>query len=277
MPLNQDTLGAVQDAENLAEQIRAAFAVDTSDDDLKNLAAQPGGAAILDQMVAEIGPKANSEEKRRIVAKAMKARFDIDELSGDLSTRALPRLYGLLKNLPEGHVRDNDSLKRVERHRGSSEGASYYKESEQRIVLNVERTGPIMGALNFESYYPDGPDKSAVRVNSFDVTTLHEVGHAVDAEKQDYMGRNGGQAGKGEWATHSSNEIIEVALANYDMSADFPSYPRSYFRKYLMIMMGTGDPTTLNPKSQSNFYEFQNSSFRVQTLFNQPSDSGRKF
>ena len=120
---------------------------------LRDLAADPGGRQVIDAMVAGIGSSAGTPAAKTFVAEALKNQeFDV-ELTGDLSSKALPRLYALLGRVPDSHTRDNEGLQRINRvkARGTSDyaaggvinlrcgrsGASPH----QNILKNVEGIG----------------------------------------------------------------------------------------------------------------------------------------
>ena len=212
-----------------ARQIRAALRDNISADNVASLLTLDGGQAMVDQMVHDLNGKAGSAAKRDFVAAALKARFGIDTLEGDLTSKALPRLYKVFEMVPASHTTTNDNLKKVKRDRSSKEGASWYDESSDEIVINLGRTGAIRGAFQFEFYQPDQDARIKNRkVDSFDVTTLHEIGHAVDAQLG-YMDSKVNNNTYGGWKAETSASVKEVAAGALGFRARFKdNHPQSY-------------------------------------------------
>ena len=159
--------------------------------EMREIAARQDGLETLDTMVEALGGSAKTPEAKEMVKAALKARFNIDSLEGEMTTKALPKLYKVLGSVPDWQVRDNDSLKNIKRVKSGPEGASiYYKEGDDDtgrpgdlIYLELGRTGTF--AFTSENYKTD--DGTKTKVDSFSVTTLHEIGHAVD-DRLGFMG-----------------------------------------------------------------------------------------
>jgi hypothetical protein len=158
------------------------------------------GSTLLDEMVASVGEKAKRKDTKNFVAESIKARYGIASLSGDLTTAMLPRLYKVLKTVPDAHTASNDKLADMVRDRKSEE-APYYREKDRLVALNTPKTG--------ESHEIENAEGSTTKLNYFDHTTLHEVGHAVDA-KLKFMDRNQAKAGFGSWIEHGNPDQTMV-------------------------------------------------------------------
>lgn len=182
---------------------------------------------ILDAAVAAIGTQAKSPESKQFVAAAMKQRYGLDVLAGDLSTKALPRLYALFGMVPESHVKDNPKLKQVKRYKHTptdqadkkdAEGASFYQGAANLIFLNLGK----VSASN-ETFTIEGRAKT---VSYFDHTALHEVGHAVDAHLG-YMTGPGAQ--KFDFVEIPFSAVVDHAWTHFDVAADevLAKLPRS--------------------------------------------------
>ena len=184
--------------------------------DAREIAAGPGGLETLDTMVAALGGKAESEEAKNFVKGAIKARYNIDGLDGELTTKALPKLYEVLGKVPDWQVRDNPDLKNIQRVRSGPEGASLYaKEANETkgrpadlVYLELGRTGTFH--MTSETYTSDSGQK--LKLNEFSVTTLHEIGHAVD-QTLDFMGRHGGDDKYGGWKEEKREDIAALIAA----------------------------------------------------------------
>lgn len=168
----------------------------------EEIAAGENGSATLDTMIEALGGSAKSEEAKTFVKAALKARFKIDTLEGEMTTKALPKLYKVLGSVPEWQVRDNDSLKNIKRVRQGPEGASYFTSDTQEIYLELGRTGTFH--FTNENYTTDSGKKT--KVDSFSVTTLHEIGHAVD-DQLGFMDGRELQTKYGGWKMEKRDEI----------------------------------------------------------------------
>jgi Trp operon repressor len=181
--------------------------------EMRDIAAGPDGLDMLDTMVEALGGSAKTPEAKEMVKAALKARFNIDSLEGEMTTKALPKLYKVLGSVPEWQVRDNESLKNIKRVKSGPEGASiYYKEGDDKtgrpgdfIYLELGRTGTF--AFNSENYKTD--DGTKTKVDSFSVTTLHEIGHAVD-DKLNFMGGHENVDKYGGWKKEKREDIATI-------------------------------------------------------------------
>lgn len=198
-----------------------------SDADLAGFRDQPGAIDLLDTMVADIGPKADSPEKRKFVQAAMMARFGLSQVSGGtgdkgLSTKALPRMYKVLKLLPEEHAADNEMVSSIERQK--EHDTSFHQGN--KVVLKAGKTGKEGG--------------------TFDDTTLHEVGHGVDA-KFSFMDTNGAARQYGGWRTESFDDVKKVAGEGLDFYGHFgkKGVARGLLEKVLQLAFTGSDPKTL--------------------------------
>jgi hypothetical protein len=83
-----------------------------------------------------------------------------------------------------------------------------------KVELAV-KMGDFGDASGMENYEIDG---EVLPANSFDVTTLHEIGHAVDF-KHGIMTSNGKKAGCGAWESESVDSIATVYLGELKKTA----------------------------------------------------------
>ncbi len=138
------------------------------------LAADAGGRQVIDGMVAGIGSKASTPTDKTFIADALRARFDV-ELTGDLTTKALPQIYKLLTRVPESHTTFNDKLQKINRVQSIIPGTSDYADG-TTINLRCGRAGAAGVFIPNSLVNVEGIGW----VNHFDHTTLHEVGHSVN-------------------------------------------------------------------------------------------------
>lgn len=212
-----------------AMRTKAMTALKTDPDLLKVIAGSAEGRKAIDEMVDGLGSSVSKATDKEFLKTALMARCGIDKLEGDLTTKALPRLYKVMKDLPAAHTIENRRLKEVERHRDSGEGASWYADATDGVVLNLERTGTFRG---------DTEKLNNKKVSSFDTTTLHEIGHSVDA-RFGFMSGHARDAAYGGWDAHSIDHVVNIAgtlkvlgggEAFYDA---FPTLPRTFLAGYL--------------------------------------------
>lgn len=172
------------------------------------------------------------------------------------SKKALPRLYKVLGSVPPSHTVNNERLMKIDRHRDSGEGASWYNSDENVAVLNLDRTGKFRGMLNIDIYkigerkiLPGFENKI---VSEFDVTTLHEVGHSVDA-KMKFMETRMENPAYGNWRKETIPGIAGKVAEEKGFYSDFKNYPRGMLLKYLIEILGNNDdPSTKLGKDWKN-------------------------
>lgn len=218
--------------------------LDSDPDLLRELAVLPQGRELLDKMVAGVGSSAGDDETKRFVKEAMKARFNIEILEGDLTTKALPRLYKLLASVPEEHAAENERVSRIKRDKHSTGASSYGRDpSGGMLTLNLGKTG------RKEKKFQPMPDDTVPKelrikdkeVSYFDHSTLHEIGHAVD-DKLSYMSAKGSDAKFGGWREESVDSVADVACNQKGFYADFPALPRSFLKAFLLDILNGSTP-----------------------------------
>lgn len=226
---------------------------------LRRISEQPGGKEFLDDMMDVIGDKAGSDRDKAFASKALEARFNVKlnmgwacecgavtgeenkskvcdicsekPMKNDWSTRALPRMYKVMKMVPEKHTRDNDSLKVMTRTKKLE--ASWYSGDTKAVVLNMPRAGGAIGKLQDIGYnftMPFKTGKGPAIVKAFDTVALHEIGHAVD-DKNSYMDKHQGSSTYGSWRVESAGTVAKVAVEEMGLADSF----RTYGRKFLLI------------------------------------------
>jgi hypothetical protein len=210
---------------------RKAFsaAMNNPDANPAALMSVPGARDLLDQMVAGIGSKAASKDDREFLQAAIKARFGLREVTGGedgkgMSSKALPRLYEVMKDLPESHVLSNELIQSIERQKGVD--TSTHNPRTRKIVLKAGESGK--------------------RGGNFDDTTLHEVGHGVDA-KFGFMTSRGESLPFGGWKQESLETTRRVAGEDLGFYAEFKKkgVSENLLEAYLTAILGGKDPHTL--------------------------------
>jgi hypothetical protein len=203
---------------------------------LKAVISQSGTGAI-DARIAKLGGKAGSDSEKQLVVAAIKARWGLEKLNGELSTKALPRLYTVMTMVPEDHIKGNEKLKEIRRDRNPEPGeASFYRGSDDLIVLNLGKTG----SWHDPNCTVTDENGTTREVSYFDHTTLHEIGHAVDA-KLKFMDSKGATATYGGWAKETPAKIAAKAGAQKGFFAAFP-HPPALLTNFLSAILEQGKP-----------------------------------
>ena len=226
--LEQVKLKARQYADNALK----AADIEPSDEDinkLKAVLAEKDGTKKLDKMISGLSGKADTPAKKKLVIAAIKARWGLEKLNGDLSSNALPRLYSLMSKIPEDHIKGNDKLKEIRRDKNPPPGeTSFYRGEEDLIVLNLDKSTGLGAGIVFGK----GPEGLPRIANYFDHTTLHEIGHAVD-EKIHFMDSKGKNAENGEWRQESIESVAMAGGAGKGFFAAFKQFPPTLLGKFL--------------------------------------------
>lgn len=209
-----------------------------------------GGTQALDAIVDRLDGKAKDNNSKKQVIAAIKARWDLPNLSGDLTTKALPLLYKTMAMVPEDHIKGNTKLTDIRRDRKpGTDNPSFYNKTEDLIVLNLGKTGPWHDS---EAEISSDAGVSHT-VSRFTHTTLHEIGHAVD-ERCSYMEHNMGA--HGGWQEES---IESVAKAGGRDSGFFTAFdhPEAMLTIYLSHILRTGkaEPQDARWKEMQELFE----------------------
>jgi hypothetical protein len=208
-------------------------------DYLKMMVKDSGSPKMLDDMVLGMDENTN----KNVLQAALETRFPLklkQELSSDLANKgtadktapdkSVKRIYELMLKVPETHA-SNPKITAIERQQEDSGGAVYYYSG--KIGLSCGRAGADtshnQGAqLCSPMFFPDGVDpdcqppddanKNDIRY--FDWATLHEVGHAVDDNKN-FMGTHSGP-NFGGWENYGTDPSVPAQAAKdkfkYDLT-----------------------------------------------------------
>jgi hypothetical protein len=223
-------LGSVTNAvDNARKELAAAekTKMDKLDDAGKkqrftDLAADAAGRQIIDGMVDGIGSKASSAADKSFIIDAAKARFDT-EFTGDMTTKALPRIYKLMTRVPDSHTKFNDGLKKVNRVQNIIPGSSDYAGGG---VINL-RCGRAGAAGTVMPNFLKNVDGLGV-VNHFDFATLHEVGHSVNGKfpSDQYA----------DWKSEGPDGILDKMMRDKGFGA-ITGYPPPFLPLYVRIVI----------------------------------------
>jgi hypothetical protein len=111
------------------------------------------------------------------------------------------KIFDMCGTVPKDHVKQDDLKKLTYSAAKADKGSGAYAASSAEIEM-----GDFGKAKGSEDYEIDG---KKIPANSFNVTTLHEIGHAVD-EKNGIMSKNQGKDGCGGWQPHKIGDIADA-------------------------------------------------------------------
>ena len=212
---------------------------------LDDLSDAPGGAAVLDALVADLP----DDVPNKVMAEAMKARYDVElteynhregkgtnkkadskELNPKTPDKALKGLYKVLGKVPLNDVKEveeivhyafeddkegkgasyqggvfNDTVKLYCGRPDDGNEQDFNKPGE--VVPHGEKVDPRCEPVNPE-----------IKVPYFDMAALHEVGHAVDDAKNVMKG---GRSKDADWQTHGTGHISKLVAGKFGYDADY--------------------------------------------------------
>lgn len=225
-----------------AARAKAAAMAKHDPDTMTALADQPGGPALLDAMVGDLGGKAKDADSKAFVRAAITARFGTQLDDKDLSTKYLPRLYKVLGMVPGSHTLDNPKLRVINRERTKVETSGDYLNGV--VNLKAPRTGLVDSLVSFGAWAM--PEKLVGKqlpggVSQFDALTLHEVGHAVD-DKQKFMDGKAGSVTFGGWQNHSVDEVADLVATAHGLYGAFAELGKPFLKAYLVAVLKKKKP-----------------------------------
>jgi hypothetical protein len=163
---------------------------------------QPDGKKKIADLVKTFGETTSDPVKQAICRAAMSACYKVDlDIPEGMSVTRLPKLFELFGQVP---AKDLKNLKTLEYETDPDMGSSYY--SRGKIVLN--KIGSDGHTYQMDRSKPES------RVNYFNATTLHEIGHNAD-DASSIMSNNMSGANFGGW---KSETVDSVAAAHYETS-----------------------------------------------------------
>ncbi len=174
--------------------------------------ATPTGKDDIQRRIAAMGGSSNDPDELVLCEAAMEVRFGIKvQTPEDLKKKGLPRMFDLMCKVPEWQARQvsnatgKKALKELQYGTEPTGESNYFSPSRKLVSINVDESVT-------EKYIPDDASYDTVVTKTFDVTTLHEVGHAVD-EKIGFMKNRMGDNAFGGWSTETLDSVLK-ALAD---------------------------------------------------------------
>lgn len=172
----------------VAEQIEHAKALGKS---IKNIMGASKSAPTADQKAA-------------IYKDAIEKLYDVSiTIPSGMKNTHLDKVFDMLGTLPKKDVKQEKFKTLQYNDAANYKGSGAYSLVSPKIIM-----GDFGDATGKEDYQIDG---KTIPANSFNVTTLHEVGHAVD-DKHKIMDANGSKAGCGGWNKESLGSTVAAFL-----------------------------------------------------------------
>jgi hypothetical protein len=199
-----------------------------------------GGSQVLDDLIK----KMPDPPDRAIITAAIEARFNIKMQDTDLSSAAadvaegnksIKQIYLTMLRVPESHVRNNPSLKKIERVPGTGDPSTwfpYYDTASKEAVVPAHRadlqgnpvgntTDQVVNGKVVPAQLADVDEacqpKGTTTPSYLSWSTLHEVAHGVDDQKK-AMDKGGGND-KAGWQTNTLEQVaakVATVLKHYD-------------------------------------------------------------
>ncbi len=218
-----------------------------NEDKIKKLLETKDGIKELDKIFETLDPSV----KRKACKKVLQLRFGMElkqttDKAGSTPDNNLEkmapnvtRLFSLMADLDDAHTRDNPSVALVQRF-GTEKGTSSFGESysnsriKKNIKLRIGRAEMPEETVIGQEWQLGDVDENCKPVDdtpakSFNWTTLHEIGHAVD-DKYRVMNRNGSSKKYGGWKAYGG-DVSEIAKKAADHFKFNESYVASYLSK----------------------------------------------
>jgi len=188
------------------ERDKALAAVKKRLDDALNHA-----KALADSAKSVMGDKKGAptkEQKSQIYEKALKDHYGLKiENPDNMPNTHLDRVFDMFGTVPIGDAKQ-DKLEKL-RYMKDTKDAKWSGSGAYNSVELAIKMGDFGDASGMENYEIDG---EVLPANSFDVTTLHEIGHAVDTKHGIMAEPKCAKTGCGGWKSESVDSITAVYL-----------------------------------------------------------------
>lgn len=144
----------------------------------------------------------DATQKTAIYKQALEDRYDLKiTIPSGMSNTHMDRVYDMLGTVPRKQAKHR-KLKKLIYSSDDSSGAYGGAEVEM---------GDFGNAAGTEDYVIDG---DTIPANSFDVTMLHEMGHALD-DRHGIMAKHGKNTACGGWQKESQDSVADTLLAYF--------------------------------------------------------------
>lgn len=150
----------------------------------------------------------DAAQKSAVYKKALEDLYGLKiTVPSGMANTHFDRVFDMFGTVPKGDVKQDKLKKLTYSTAEKDKGGGAYGSAEIEM-------GDFGDATGKEKYQIDG---KAIPANSFDVTTLHEIGHSVD-EKNSIMSANQSNAGCGGWKSETVGTVATAFLADLKKS-----------------------------------------------------------
>lgn len=192
----------------------------------------------------------SATQKSAIFKEALKVLYKLEiVVPPGMDSTHFDRVFEMFSTVPKEHVVHDKLTKLTYTDAEDDKGSGAYGGAEIEM-------GDFGDATGKENYSIDG---TVIPANSFDVTTLHEIGHAVDA-KNSIMASNREKAGCGGWKNESVAGIAAIFLK--EMKGEVPFAKKAKDSELLAVVTevldkGTGSkPDSITDDEWTNAQRF---------------------
>ncbi|MDE3011067.1 MAG: hypothetical protein KGI67_09280 [Pseudomonadota bacterium] len=195
---------AIAAAANLPDQAARERAIKRARERLAQL--RDHGVALA-KAAAKVMGKAtgtsDSTQQNAIYRRALEDSYGLRiAVPEGMSNTHFDRLFDMMGTVPRNHSKVR-TIRKLSYEDDPDYGGAY---GGGHIIM-----GDFGDATGSEDYQIEG---TTVPANSFDVTTLHEMGHALDDAKR-IMRKHGGKTGCGGWRRETPASIADAMLAHF--------------------------------------------------------------
>ena len=181
-------------------------------------------------------------EKEAVFKEALEARygFSIDTQGRDFTN--LDKMYDVLKLVPPEDVAQS-KLKTLTYLEPGKGGAAY-----GGATIYMGDYGDAKGDWNYQN-----PDGTPAKVNGFNISALHELGHSID-DRHGIMSSNQGKSGCGGWQKESVASVTDLLFTPFKFGPGKDSaIPDAQVRALISDALVNGTPAKPNTISDTDW------------------------
>jgi hypothetical protein len=163
---------------------------------------------MMDDALKAAGDVNAEAKKQAVFKKALETRFGLTiTIPSGMTNTHFDQFYDMMNRLPVQQA-SHDKLQKLV-YDAASSGAAY----------NKDEAKVIMGSYEDANWNYKNPVTGVTEpLNGFNISSLHEIGHAVDS-KYKIMEKNRANAGCGEWAIETAGSVAQAFLKDLKDSA----------------------------------------------------------
>lgn len=201
-----DQAAKLVEANKITDEAERKAAVDRVNKRIKELELHAAAlAAASKHVMAGAKGAPNATQKAAIYKKALEDHYGLAiTIPSGMSNTHMDRVFDMMGTVPRDQAKHDKMDKLTYVDTDDYKGSGAYGGT---TVL----MGDFGDASGMENYQVDG---KVLPANSFDVTTLHEMGHALDA-KEGIMAAHMSKTGCGGWKTESKDSTIDALVAYF--------------------------------------------------------------